>query len=78
MRVEVFGLQRFACSDSDIYTGLPTYRILMSVFKYVEPLLSQLNYRRESTSEYIRGHHRALQPVDGFFLWCLFDFVWLC
>ena len=70
MRVEVFGLQRFACSDSDILfsTGLPTYSILMSIFKYIEPLLSQLTYRPESTLEYIRGHHRALQPVDEFFM----------
>ena len=70
MRVEVFGLQRFACSDSDIlfYTGLPTYSILMSIFKYIEPLLSQLNYCPELTSEYIRGRHRALQPVDEFFM----------
>ena len=55
-------------SDSDIlfYTGLPTYCILMSIFK--EPLLSKLNYRPESTSEYIRGRHRALHPVDEFFM----------
>jgi hypothetical protein len=70
MRVEVFGLQKFACSDSDIlfYTGVPTYCILMSIFKYIEPLLSQLNYRLESTSEYVRGRHRALQPIDEFFM----------
>ena len=66
----MFGLQRFACSDSDIlfYTGLPTYCILMSIFNYIDPLLSQLNYHPESTSEYIRGRHRALQPVDEFFM----------
>ena len=70
MRVEAFGLQRFAGSDSDIlfYTGLPTYLILMSVFRFIEPLLSQLNYRPESESVYIRGHHRALPPVDEFFM----------
>ena len=68
MRVEVFGLQRFACSDSDIlfYTGVPTYCILMSIFIQVEPLLSELNYCPESTSEYFRGRHQALQPVDEF------------
>ena len=59
MRVEVFGLQRFACSDSDIlfYTGVPTYHLEV----HIEPLFSE---RPESTSEYIRGRHRALQPVD--------------
>ena len=69
-RVEAFGLQRFAGSDSDIlfYTGLPTYLILMSVFRFIEPLLSQLNYRPESESVYIRGRHRALPPVDEFFM----------
>ena len=43
MRVEVFGLQRFACSDSDILVYLHIYCILMSIFKYIEPLLSKLN-----------------------------------
>ena len=69
MRMEVFGLQ-FARSDSDIlfYTDLPTYCILMSLFKYIEPLLSRLNYCPESSSVYFRGCHRALQPVDEFFM----------
>ena len=45
MKAEVFGLQRFAGSDSDIsfYTGLPSYAILLCVFRFIEPLLPQLN-----------------------------------
>ena len=69
LRIEVFGVQRFSNSDSDIlfYTGLPSYAIFLCIFRFVEPLLSQLNYRPESESSTIHGRHRALQSVDEFF-----------
>ena len=44
LRVEVFRIQRFSSSDLDIsfYTGLPSYA---TIFRFIEPLLGQLNYR---------------------------------
>ena len=46
MKAEVFGLQWFAGSDSDIilsfYTGLTSYTILLCVFRFIEPLLSSV------------------------------------
>jgi hypothetical protein len=73
--IEVFGLQRFSSHDSNIsfYTGLPSYAVLLCVFRFIEPLLSQLNYQPESASFYIRGRHRALKPIDEFFM----VLVWL-
>ena len=70
LKVKRFGLQRFAGSDHDIsfYTGLPSYLVLMSLFKFIEPLLSQLNYRPESQSAYIRSRTRAILPIDEFFM----------
>ena len=59
LRVEVFGIQRFSSSDSDVsfYTAY-----------FIEPLLGQLNYRPESESYNIRGRHRSLPPIDEFFM----------
>ena len=70
LRVEVFGIQRFSSSDSDVsfYTGLPSYAIFLCIFRFIEPLLGQLNYRPESASHNIRGRHRSLPPIDEFFM----------
>ena len=70
LKMERFGLERFAGSDRDItfYTGLPSYVVLMGVFRFIEPLLSQLNYRPESQSEYIWYRTRSMLPIDEFFM----------
>ena len=70
LRVQVFGIQRFSSSDSDVsfYTGLPSYAIFLCIFRFIEPLLDQLNYRPESASHNIRGRHRSLLPIDEFFM----------
>ena len=66
----MFGVQQFSNSDSDMlfYTGLPSYAVFLCIFRFVEPLLSQLNYQPESEFSTIRGRHRALQSVDEFFM----------
>ena len=67
LRVEVFRIQRFSSSDLDIsfYTGLPSYA---TIFRFIEPMLGQLNYRPESESYNIRGRHQSLPPIDEFFM----------
>ena len=69
-----FLLRRFQGSDKDIqfYTGLPSYSILMCLYRYLEPLLCYLRLCRNeikttSTSAF-KPRARALQPIDEFFL----------
>ena len=71
--VERFGLRRFQGSDDDIrfYTGLPSYNILLCLYRYLEPLLPYLRYRPNNLEEPTRqllNRQRLLQPVDELFL----------
>ncbi len=69
-----FLLRRFQGSDKDIqfYTGLPSYSVLMCLYRFLEPLLCYLRLCRneiKSTSTSIfKPRARALQPIDEFFL----------
>ena len=48
--IEIFGVQRFMSSNQDMhfYTGLPNYDVFISIYRFVEPLIPQLNYRPDS------------------------------
>ena len=52
LKMERFGLERFAGSDRDItfYTGLPSYVVLMCIFRFIEPLLCTATGRLASRS----------------------------
>ena len=71
--VERFGLQRFQGSNDDIlfYTGLPTYDILLCLYRYLEPLLPYLRYRpskHSNPTHQLLSRQRLLQPIDELFL----------
>ena len=70
---EQFGIQRFQGSDEDIqfYTGLLSYSIFISIYRYLEPLLQYLRYRpskHTDVTHQLLSRQRLLQPIDEFFL----------
>ena len=75
LKVEKFGLQRFAGSDSDIrfYTGFPDYNTLTSFYEFLGPAVTQLNYWGSDFSKECpswiekRGPSRKLKPIDELF-----------
>lgn len=76
LQVEKFGLQRFAGSDSDIwsYTGFPDYNTLTSFYEFLGPAVTQLNYWGFDSSEKRppeiekQGPSRKLKPINELFL----------
>ena len=71
--IERFGIQRVQGSDEDIqfYTGLPSYSIFISIYRYLEPLLQYLRYRpskHTDVTHQLLSRQRLLQPIDEFFL----------
>ena len=70
--IERFGIQRFQGSNEDIqlYTGLPSYSIFISIYQYLEPLLQYLRYRPSKHTDVtheLLSRQRLLQPIDEFF-----------
>ena len=70
-----FFLKRFEGSDSDIkfYTGLPSYAVLMCLYRYLEPLVYQLclchsDIKERTSARPFQPRPRALQPIDELFL----------
>jgi hypothetical protein len=64
-RVERFGISRFQGSDDDIrfYTGLPSYDILLCLYRYLEPFLIYLCYcpsKHEQPTRQLLNHQRLL------------------
>ncbi|XP_070576231.1 uncharacterized protein [Ptychodera flava] len=82
--ISQFGLNRFSCSDDDIYfyTSFQNYRTLIGCYEYLKPRAEHLHYwqyaqRRARESSYTlnpnsdarkTGRPRSLQPIDEFFL----------
>ena len=71
--VERFGVHRFEGNDDDIkfYTGLPSYDILLCLYRYLEPLLPYLRYRsskHEQPTRQLLNRQRLLQPIDELFM----------
>ena len=66
--VERFGVHRFEGNDDDIrfYTSLPSYDILLCLYRYLEPLLPYLRYRPSKHKQPTR--QRLLQPIDELFM----------
>ena len=76
LTVEKFGLQCFAGSDDDIrsYTGLSSYSVFCSFYKFLGPAVNQLNYWGSDFKDDQPfgtekcGPARNVQPIDELFL----------
>ena len=73
-QAEYFGISKFT-SDHDIrfYTGLPSYSTFLCIYRYLQPLLSNLRYRNDysrktSLHRNYKPRPRALEHIDEFFL----------
>ena len=68
--VERFGVHKFEGNDDNIrfYTGLPSYDILLCLYRYLEPLLSYRPSKHEQPTHQLLNRQRLLQPIDELFM----------
>lgn len=66
----LFRIEDIAGNDKlvKLYTGFPSYEILLSFFEFLGPAVSHLNYWSEKEKEKKCLRRRKLDPINQFFL----------
>ena len=66
----MFGIDDIAGNDKlvSLYTGFPSYDILLAFFEFLGPAVANLNYWGEKERERKRHCQRKLDLVDQFLL----------